>query len=88
MSLPEFIKEIRSIINRSYSLDEQIFSMTFFNKGEITFTLYETELPILYNNGDIRVYFDEEMRVNSDFMKEVSDIIKLIEDNVDLLNNI
>ena len=61
-----------------------------FYGSEIVFNIYESEVPIMYRNGE--VYLDCELCDNNqltpDMLQELTDISKLLRDNTDILEQL
>lgn len=72
------IQRIRSIIG-----EEQFFSITFYSK-EVVFSIYETEIQIVYNMEDKSLVIEgetlaENLRIDARMMEELTTIMNLID---------
>jgi hypothetical protein len=82
--MSEIIKEIRKIIGTDYCADLKVS----FYGDMIVFHVYETEIPINFNRkGEVYIDPDQlsETKVYVEVMKELTKIMKLLENNKEIL---
>lgn len=86
--MTNIIKKIKEIMGNHWSSDLKV---SFFNDGGIVFEIYESEIPIAIDIKKSEVYLDCELydgHLTVDMLQELHDVVKLLEDNIEVLREI